>query len=40
MSEFTLAALWEIVEACLGIAVLLILLGDWITDRQARKAKP
>lgn len=40
MSAATLAAIWEVIEACLGIVVLLILLGDWINDHLVRKGKP
>lgn len=36
----TLALAWEVFEAIISVVVLVILLNDWIADRQARKAKP
>ena len=40
MNAVTLAAIWEVFEACLGVAVLAILLADWINDHLVRKGKP
>lgn len=40
MSAAAIIAIWEVIEACLGLLVLTILLADWINDHLVRKGKP